>query len=57
MSSAEGESLAPVIADGSHVSTASGKENKDLVEDDDLYCIDSAFVFFQVTILRLKCDK
>ena len=57
MSSAEGESLAPVIADGSHGSTASGIENKDLVEDDDLYCIDSAFVFFQVTILRLKCDK
>ena len=55
MTSAEGEYIAPIMADSS--STASGKEKEDPVEDDDLYCIDGAFVFFQVAILGLKMHE
>jgi len=51
MTSAEGEYIAPVSTDSS--STASGKEKEEPVEDDDLYCIDGAFVFFQV----LSCTE
>jgi hypothetical protein len=40
--------VAEVIAEGS---SASEKQKEEAIEDDDLYCLQSSFVFFQVRVL------